>query len=154
MSLTESNLTANILVGVAGHPLVADTGLPLSLLDPPATFTVADPYNVYRWMAPEIIILDDPDYNGLQSELHTPKSDIYSLGMTVLEVMTGNVPFVSHKSSPGLLFVIARGDRPQKPDQAIVKGGVWGLISACLNIVAGERPSALTVETWLRTIFT
>lgn len=103
-------------------------------------------------MAPEILNPpDDFDHNVSYTEVYTTESDVYSLGMTILEVMTGNVPFAHRKNSTWVVVEVTRGERPQRPNEAIVTDGVWAILSASWNANALERPTAQTVEAWLMT---
>lgn len=81
---------SNILIDGRGEPLLSDFGL--SFLDVELTgnsyFTSCKPGNV-RWAAPELLI---PLQDGSPCRACI-KSDIYSVGCVVLQVLSGRVPY-------------------------------------------------------------
>lgn len=72
---------ANILTTEAGNVKLSDFGVSLSLrvMERETKDVVGTP----NWMAPEVIELKGP----------SPKSDIWSLGCTVTELLTGRPPY-------------------------------------------------------------
>ncbi|KAG1815793.1 kinase-like domain-containing protein [Suillus variegatus] len=81
---------SNILINGRGEPLLSDFGL--SSLDVELTgnsyFTSCKPGNV-RWAAPELLI---PLQDGSPCRACV-KSDIYSVGCVMLQVLSGRVPY-------------------------------------------------------------
>lgn len=81
---------SNILINRQGEPLLADFGL--SFLDMELTgnsyFTSCKPGNV-RWAAPELLILQE---DGSPNRA-CARSDIYSVGCVMLQVLSGRVPY-------------------------------------------------------------
>jgi len=80
-----------------------------------------------RWSAPEMM---DPDRFGftknLVSGLPSKSTDIYALGMTILEVLTGRVPF-GRASVAGVVKKVVDGVRPDRPSSAF-SDGLWELL--------------------------
>ena len=66
-----------------GRAVLCDFGAPE--LDMGFEFTRANTCSGCRWIAPETMIPPEP---GCSSPSFTPMSDIYSFGMTVLEVIS------------------------------------------------------------------
>eukprot|EP01112_Ceratiomyxa_fruticulosa_P019583 TRINITY_DN6452_c0_g1_i1.p1 TRINITY_DN6452_c0_g1~~TRINITY_DN6452_c0_g1_i1.p1 ORF type:complete len:1073 (+),score=231.94 TRINITY_DN6452_c0_g1_i1:255-3473(+) len=92
---------ANILTTKGGVIKLADFGVATKFEDEGAATVVGTPY----WMAPEIIEL-----NGA-----TTKSDIWSLGCTVIELLTGAPPYYDLGPMPAL-FRIVSDDYPPLPE--------------------------------------
>ncbi|CUA71616.1 Proto-oncogene tyrosine-protein kinase ROS [Rhizoctonia solani] len=76
---------ANVLVSEDHVPKLTDFGTS-TLSKYTLAFTETQPYLVLRWTAPEIFI---------EGKAHTFDSDVYALGMTILEAFTGSVPYAS-----------------------------------------------------------
>ncbi|KAL3895357.1 MAG: hypothetical protein SGCHY_004750 [Lobulomycetales sp.] len=87
---------------------------------------VGTPY----WMPPEIIKRSTYDY----------KADIWSLGITIIELATGNPPF-SDMDPRRALFLIPR-TKPPKLDGAQFSPALKEFISLCLKEEPEDRPSA------------
>jgi len=85
---------ANVLIGADGHPKLADFNISFSKLDgatPAAYFggTVA-------YMSPEQLEASDPAHHRQPEELDG-RTDVYSLGVVLWELLTGRRPFVDDK---------------------------------------------------------
>jgi serine/threonine protein kinase len=68
-----------------------------------AEFTFAGTQGPCRWQAPEVL---DPPEEIIESGIspYSFQSDIYSLAMTILEVLTGKLPFIHRKYDFLMLF--------------------------------------------------
>jgi len=130
-----------------GTPLLMDGGL--SLIVSHGDFTVAGLCGKCRWMAPEVLDpTDDIIENG--ESPYSFASDIYSLGMTILEITTGNLPFSNCRYDTVVIFDVITGIRPQRPDDPLLSESVWNIIKACWEINPENRPLASFVEAWLK----
>jgi serine/threonine protein kinase len=140
-------LQANIMISDEGVPLIMDAGL--SLIVSRAEFTVAGIYGPCRWQAPEVL---DPSEETVENGdcPYTAKSDIYSLGMTILEVLTGNVPFNHRRYDTVVILDIIRGIRPRRPKD--MSDDLWKLLGICWDEKPHKRPTANVVEVWLNTV--
>lgn len=92
---------ANILTTKEGIIKLADFGVATKFGDESAAVVAGTPY----WMAPEIIEL-----NG-----STTASDIWSVGCTVIELLTGDPPYYDLGPMPAL-FRIVQDDYPPLPE--------------------------------------
>jgi len=69
--------------------------------------------------------------------------DIYSMGMTIYEVLTGKKPFPDH-SSTSVVTEITNGKRPGKPNFILTPGytdELWKLTEDCWKPKPAERPT-------------
>ncbi|XP_051144660.1 mitogen-activated protein kinase kinase kinase 1-like [Andrographis paniculata] len=118
---------ANILVDVRGSVKLADFGLAKSTKLNDIKSCKGTPF----WMAPEVVNQKSHGY-GLAA-------DIWSLGCTVLEMLTGQIPY-SNLEGMQALFRIGRGQLPPIPNT--LSRDAEDFILKCLQVNPDERPSA------------
>ncbi|KAL0239260.1 hypothetical protein PCE1_004948 [Barthelona sp. PCE] len=132
---------ANILVTPEGCVKLADFGASVKL----GTGSIdhrslhGSPY----WIAPEVV---------LQSG-HGRKADIWSLGATVLEMLTGKPPYSNYNPMAALLR-IGRGEKPEIPKD--LPRYAREFLMECLQVDPDDRPTAsiLLQHEWLFESFT
>lgn len=104
--------------------------------------------NTTSFMAPELLL---PTKFGLDKEMPSKEADIYALGMTVYQVLTGERPFFS-KREPEVIHAVISGERPPKPENADIIGmtkAVWDLLEVCWREDRATRPNiAHVLETF------
>ncbi|CAJ1971824.1 unnamed protein product [Sphenostylis stenocarpa] len=118
---------ANILVDANGSVKLSDFGLAKAI----KFNDVKSCKGTAFWMAPEVV-------KGKQKGYGLP-ADIWSLGCTVLEMLTGQIPY-SHLECMQALFRIGRGEPPLVPDA--LSNDARDFIRQCLKVNPDERPSA------------
>ncbi|CUA69683.1 Ephrin type-A receptor 7 [Rhizoctonia solani] len=132
----------NVLVSADGIPVLSDFGnAVLNSQTLHFTATTNSPAFSLRWTAPEILCSE-----GLT--LASKPADIYSLGMTILEIITGKPPY-PEKSDQAVMFCVWRGTYPDRPEE-IPDGSeqgdiLWTLLCLCWSKKADERPRAAEV---------
>ena len=132
---------ANILITHTGKVLLCDFGVAASFVSGAAqgkrhTF-IGTPY----WMAPEVIAQNQPyDY----------KADIWSLGITVYEMVTGNPPYTELDQHQAMMQ-IAKGKPARLPDSPY-SPLLREFVATCLDEEPRDRPSAdeLMRSRWIR----
>ncbi|KAF7849925.1 hypothetical protein BT93_L0125 [Corymbia citriodora subsp. variegata] len=118
---------ANILVHASGSVKLADFGLAKAIkLSDAKTFK-----GTFLWMAPEVVNPKKTSY-GLAA-------DIWSLGCTVLEMLTGQYPY-SHLEAMQALYRIGQGEPPPVPIS--LSRDARDFILSCLEVDPNNRPSA------------
>ncbi|KAG7615302.1 putative mitogen-activated protein kinase kinase kinase 9 STE-STE11 family [Arabidopsis thaliana] len=119
---------ATILVDANGTVKLADFGLAkVSKLN-----DIKSCKETLFWMAPEVINRKDSDGYG-------SPADIWSLGCTVLEMCTGQIPY-SDLEPIQAIFRIGRGTLPDVPDTLSLDARHF--ILKCLKLNPEERPTA------------
>ena len=140
--LTRFLSKANILIDQDGRACIASFGL-LTISD--STHTTASSSSkvtgTTRWMSPERLV---PDQFGFEYGRATKESDCYALGMVILEVLTGQVPFPGY-SGLGVIEKVINGERPMRPEgpEAVwFTDDLWGILEQCWSPQPKVRPTA------------
>ncbi|KAG9123133.1 hypothetical protein FRC07_000195 [Ceratobasidium sp. 392] len=102
-----------------------------------------------RWAAPELL----SDENEI---VFTAEADVYALGMSILEIITGNIPF-HDKHEIGVIIAISAKKIPLRPEDPIPRESqdgdrLWLLLTKCWTYEPSKRPQADEVESIMRTI--
>ena len=90
-------------------------------------------------MAPELLYSTK---FGLDKGVPSKEADVYALGMTVYQVLTGKWPFYPRKEME-IVHAVISGERPPKPDNAEkigMTGVVWELLEECWREDRTKRP--------------
>ena len=133
---------ANILLTTSGKVLLCDFGVAASLVSSSvhskrSTF-VGTPY----WMAPEVIT---------QGKTYDQSADIWSLGITIYEMVTGNPP-LSDQEQMRAIMLIPKSKPPRLPADGNFSTLLREFVGLCLNEEPKERPGAdeLAKSKWIK----
>ncbi|CAE7154799.1 unnamed protein product [Rhizoctonia solani] len=99
-----------------------------------------------RWAAPELL--------SEEAQTKTTQTDVYALGMTMLEAFTGTFPFPD-RTDISVIFAVVGGALPTRPAELGSDRKddlMWQLLLGCWSRNASERPSAEQVVEALSTI--
>ena len=132
------------MINQDGQACLADFGLTAIVSDPayPTTFNSSVNAGTARWMSPERL---NPIQFGVKDGRPTKESDFYSLGMVVLEVLSGQVPFVEDLSDFTAMQKILDGGRPERPqgvEGVCFTDELWGMLQRCWLSWPTDRPTA------------
>ncbi|QRV92203.1 Tyrosine kinase family catalytic domain protein [Ceratobasidium sp. AG-Ba] len=133
---------ANVLVSRDGIPRLADFGN-AKLQEYTMKFTKTSTKETVssRWAAPEL-------FEGGWCSF---ESDVYALGMTILEAITGDVPWPKLSERSVMFAVTIKNSYPERPEAQIPtyseKGDtLWLLLESCWDRSPGKRPNADQVK--------
>jgi serine/threonine protein kinase len=72
------------------------------------------------------------------------KADVWSLGCTVVEMLTAKVPYAEYDNPMTAMYKIASGEMPsvRKEENLLLSDNMQMFISSCCNIIPSDRPSA------------
>lgn len=128
---------ANILISDEGVARLSDFGLSKFLGDC-GQGTTAPNVNP-RWFAPEIV-------KGTGS--FSKQSDIWSLGMAFLEILTGKQPFAEVPIDITVLNYINAGKTPKRPKgkEHGLGDEMWSLIESCWKKKPESRPNIQVIK--------
>ncbi|CEL61558.1 Tyrosine-protein kinase FRK OS=Homo sapiens GN=FRK PE=1 SV=1 [Rhizoctonia solani AG-1 IB] len=105
-----------------------------------------------RWAAPELIALSDKE--KAKTNLET---DIYALGMTFLEIMSGKVPYHHIESDFAVMNCITNHKFPERPEGCMAIGNqqadpLWLLMKETWTTKPKRRPKANAVRDMINQI--
>ncbi|KZP26787.1 kinase-like protein [Athelia psychrophila] len=129
----------NIVIAPNGRPLITDTGLTQVIQAQEGIFPWRLPSESVRWMAPELFAseLDDA---------YTTSSDVWALAMTILEVMSGEMPYHPRRQVHATALAIMDGVLPQRPDNGIISDDLWDALNMMWTRNPDIRPHAPFVQ--------
>ncbi|KAF9238956.1 kinase-like domain-containing protein, partial [Melanogaster broomeanus] len=137
---------SNVLIDDKGRACITDFGLSMLLTElGGSTFaTSVQAGGTLRWAAPENLHLNDSgDREDIPKVSPTTRSDIYSFGRIMLQVLTGKIPYHYYPVDARVVLAISQGEDPQRPDLAEVTDRRWAFIQECWSTVdeGQSRPS-------------
>ncbi|KAG1802932.1 kinase-like domain-containing protein [Suillus plorans] len=135
----------NVLIDDSWNAVLTDFGLSLVLEAHGFTTTNVKPVGTFRYMAPELM---NPVNNSATAPLPTVQSDIWSAGMTGLEILSGNVPYSDQKQNGELIYYIGRGKIPNRNLYLRVSRDMWSMLTDCWKN-DGMRPAVSELKGYL-----
>ena len=139
----------NILISDSTPPraIIADFGSACPLATP-AGIPDEGEEGAPSFMAPELFL---PTKFGLERGRPSKEADVYALGMTMYQVLTGKPPFRPTRKAAIIRAVIS-GERPAKPEDAEEIGMtevVWNLLRECWREDRMTRPNISDILLWV-----
>ncbi|KAB5589899.1 Tyrosine kinase family catalytic domain containing protein [Ceratobasidium theobromae] len=138
----------NVVVSKDGVAKITDFGCATMKREFPVAFTVTESLNYsVRWAAPELFLED-----GVSNF----ETDVYALGMTILEAITGDVPHKERADLAVIHTVLVKKQHPVRPVQLIPSTSkvdeLWELLERCWSYEPPNRPKVPEVRDFLKTV--
>ena len=140
---------ANILITPDGHVKLVDFGSAKSMVATECSSSIREgdaPFKTVRgtpfWMAPEVI----------RESGHGPPADIWSIGCTIIEMLTGKPPYSDCGAIQAMhLIASGKGLPPLGLDTSNVSVECVSFIEKCLNRDPDLRPKCLEliIHPWI-----
>lgn len=138
-----------------GNALLIDFGLARIKHEVTRTISSIKTGGIYRYMAPELYsaILNDTDFRTSYA------SDSYSLGMTIVELLTLEHPYPQYGTPEAAAQQALQGVRPRQPDTIAnfpldILGALWRFLENMWAHDAENRPSLDGTEAKLTELLT
>lgn len=100
-----------------------------------------------RWMAPELLQHREDDDSP--PVMRNKQTDVYALGMTMLEIVSGRVPYHEYQYDMGIYGAISRNQPPRRPKELPVGDNkadrMWTLLANCWDHDPAARPHVSSV---------
>ncbi|QRV89033.1 cyclin-dependent kinase [Ceratobasidium sp. AG-Ba] len=141
--------SGNILISSEGVAKLADFGCTQTKWNTLSfTTTTGSPSFSVRWAAPEVVCGESPP---------SKESDVYALGMTLLEAITGKVPFHGKSDVVVLRIVAVEKKGPERPPafisfNQIQADSIWEILSQAWAHRPTSRPKAKEIHHCLEEI--
>ncbi|CAN6674746.1 serine/threonine-protein kinase Kic1p [Trichomonascus vanleenenianus] len=120
---------ANILITTSGQVRLCDFGVAAqtTAMKLKRSTIVGTPY----WMAPEVIT---------EGALYNTKADIWSFGVTVYEIVTGNPPYSDQEAFRAIMLIPRQ--KPARLEGSQYSPALKEFVAHCLDEHPDERPTA------------
>ncbi|KAG8796546.1 hypothetical protein FRC12_019053 [Ceratobasidium sp. 428] len=138
----------NILVSDEGTAKLSDFGNSI-LSDHSLAFTATTNIGggTSRWMAPELLLEEDDDDGKVDRSM---PADVYALGMTILEVVTGQPPYSECKTDAWATKTVIDGTPPRRPPEFSSESRFgderWVMLLECWRKQPKSRPVAIDIQ--------
>ena len=142
--MNSANSQPNVLISDSNPPMAALGDLGFARVAMISVRITSEEEGTASFMAPELLV---PRNFGLEKGVPSKEADIYALGMTVYQVLTGNWPFFPKRETE-IVHAVMSGERPPKPENAEEIGMaevMWGLLEDSWRQDRKERPEISTI---------
>ncbi|KAF8595335.1 WD40 repeat-like protein [Ceratobasidium sp. AG-I] len=111
-----------------------------------------------RWMAPELLELESDESDAPSAVERNKQTDMYALGMTLLEIVTGRMPYSEFRNDMSIYRSLTTRKPPKRPQELSETDDraneVWQLLLRCWDHDPATRPDAPYTLSSLRIIGT
>ncbi|KDQ54708.1 hypothetical protein JAAARDRAFT_196591 [Jaapia argillacea MUCL 33604] len=135
-SIIHGDLTgSNVLIDLDGKACLCDFGLSSIIAEFHGTsYYTSNIRGAVRWAAIEL-------FRDEVSPTISIKSDIYSFGSLMLEVLSGKIPYHQLPQASQVISALSRGIKPSRPTDCPITDAHWHFIQRCWADNPEERPT-------------
>ncbi|KAF8841066.1 kinase-like protein [Paxillus ammoniavirescens] len=130
---------SNILLDQHGRIRIADFGLAFVFIESDQSMSIPSHVCAPRWAASELFVHPDRESSRL---IPTTKSDIYSFGCVMWQVLSGQIPFPHIFKSTHVIILKFEGKDPLDERPAGLAAEHWEFLQSSWSKQAEARPSA------------
>ncbi|KAJ7191639.1 TKL/TKL-ccin protein kinase [Mycena pura] len=148
-SIVHGDLTgSNILIDDEGKVKLCDFGLSTIVAEICGTASLTSTIGgAVRWADAALYVYTPGDTSaGTDAEAAPPalttRSDIYSFGSVMLEILSGRIPYHYVKTDAQVVIEVHKGNKPRRPAASFVMDAQWALIQRCWAADPAARPGA------------
>ncbi|KAG9124119.1 hypothetical protein FRC07_012764 [Ceratobasidium sp. 392] len=133
-----------IFVTADGTAKVGEFGLSFSIRNFALLAPSVSQAGLSRWMSPELVNID-PDVGIV---VLTTASDVWALGCTLMEILSGATPYGRYKHELRVRRAIIQGESPGSIDPSLEYGfsSISPILEQCWALSPGIRPTASEVQ--------
>ncbi|KAG9122190.1 hypothetical protein FRC07_001535 [Ceratobasidium sp. 392] len=127
-----------IFVTADGTAKVGEFGLSFSIRDFALLAPAVSQAGLSRWMSPELVNID-PDVGTM---IPTTASDVWALGCTLMEILTGEMPYGRFKHELRVRRAIIQGELPRSSDSRLEREfpSILPILEPCWEVSSDNRP--------------
>ncbi|KAF8073945.1 TKL/TKL-ccin protein kinase, partial [Lyophyllum atratum] len=151
-SIVHGDLTgSNILITDEGKACLCDFGLSTIVADFQGTsYFTSTIGGAVRWADALLYRIHE---EGEKPPAISTRSDIYSFGSVMLEVLSGRIPYHYIRTDPQVIIELHRGHKPRRPAQSFVSNRQWSFIESCWSDDVDRRPDIEEVCRTMQTLY-
>jgi serine/threonine protein kinase len=109
---------------------------------PPSFEGISTPLTIeaWRWKSPELMTTR-LDENGLPVSQVTTGIDVWAFAMTVVEILTGRIPFSDIRNDAKVVLAVMEGHHPERSHCPQINDKIWETLESCWDLSTMKRPS-------------
>ncbi|KIJ63427.1 hypothetical protein HYDPIDRAFT_29670 [Hydnomerulius pinastri MD-312] len=146
LKIIHGDLTGSNILVDKGDIYLSDFGLSRVLVDIVGSEVYSSSKaGAVRWAAPELFEpqMYEEDSEKERMTLPNVRTDMYSFGSVMLQVLSSKIPYYQIKSDTQVLVMLIKGVKPRRPEPSYITNGSWGFIQQCWSPIegGGSRPT-------------
>ncbi|KAK7029504.1 hypothetical protein VNI00_014537 [Paramarasmius palmivorus] len=130
---------SNILINCHGQACLCDFGLSSIMAEFADSYSSSSISGAIRWADASLFKFQMEEDS--QPPVLTTRSDIYSLGSVMLEILSGRIPYHYVRNDAQVVIELHKGNKPRRPAPLFVTDQQWALMVKCWSDEPEKRPN-------------